>query len=216
MEQTTPPPASNAAPPAGAGSMTMDTIPGLPANLSPAQEAVDLDFAKNVYAPFVAGGGVADAQKNVQQLQAVQAQLQAIADGKSGDNLTGPSIGAMPDVIGNVLNPQAVDMRQQVEEVVQRNLRLILGAQFTEVEGRNLIERAYNPSLDEATNAARLGRLVTAMQEALNAKMAAAQYYEQNGTLAGFPGTAQFTVNDFLSVLDEPGGSGGWSIKQVK
>lgn len=200
------------------GIMT-STIQGLPPNLTPAQETIDTAFANDVYVPLIASGGAADAMKNVQQLEGVLAELQAIADGKSQNNATGAVIGAMPDILGNVLAPGAMDMRQQVEEVVQRNLRLILGSQFTAEEGKQLIARAYNPSLDESVNAARLGRLVAAMKSALNARLAAAQYYEQNGTLAGFQGTAQFTMGDFYNAIgDDPASStnNGWSIQQVQ
>src|SRR5690606_8783450 len=78
--------------------------------------------------------------------------------------------------------------KEKVEEVVQRNLRVILGAQFTEKEGERLISRAYNPRLSEAENKARVDRLIQQISEAAKAKLDAAQYFQQHGSLVGWKG----------------------------
>lgn len=169
------------------------TIP----KMSPAETAVDKAFAKTYEEDF-ASGGVADQQKNLNQIKEVQDLL------KSGNGLTGPVVGSTPDFINKFINPKAVDTRERVEEVVQRNLRVILGAQFTNEEGKRLVARAYNPSLDEATNAQRLGNLFNSMNEALNAKRAAAAYYEKNGTLRGYKGSRAFSIADFEKSIDGP------------
>lgn len=164
---------------------------------TPAETALDKAYAKS-YEDDVANGGLADAQKNLTQLKGVRDELV----NPKGANLTGSILGRVPDFIASFTNPKAVDARERVEEVVQRNLRLVLGAQFTQNEGFALIKRAYNPTLDEATNAARLNRLISAMEQALEAKKAAAQYYEQNGTLKGFKGKLNYTIQDFDDAMD--------------
>jgi len=200
----------------------LQPIPGGPADparpgakpvTSVGQDAVDREFGKT-YVTDIAQGGLADAEKNLEQLRGVKSRLDAIVNGESDENLTGSVVGNVWDPINRVINPEAVDTREQVEEVVQRNLRVILGAQFTEKEGERLISRAYNPALDEKTNAARLGRLVKAMEGALEAKKAAASYFEENGTLAGYKGAMNFTVADFESVLDDAGGMGGGAMPE--
>lgn len=164
--------------------------------LSPAQKKVDEVFAKD-YAENYVTGGVADARKNLSQLDSVIGRLEG---GK--ENLTGPVMGNMPDVYNEMMNPNMIDVKNTIEEVVQRNLRVILGAQFTEKEGSRLIARAYNPALDEKTNSKRIRRLMTAMEQALDAKDKAAQYYEDNGTMNGFKGTANFSMSDFEGAVD--------------
>lgn len=174
--------------------------PADPANKAPVitagQRAVDTAFGKE-YAATFATGQVNDAIKQLSQLEMVAEELAA-----SGD-LTGPFVGSLPDSIGAVVNPRAIEVREQIEEVVQRNLRVVLGAQFTEKEGERLIARAYNPRLDEATNAKRVRRLVTAMSLALQEKQRAAQYFEQNGTLTGFAGATNFGVDDFIGAMED-------------
>jgi len=176
-------------------------------SLTKGQEAVDSAFAKE-YVDFKAAGGFADVQKGIEQVGGVLAELE------SGDkNLTGPVVGRMGDTIRSVFNPEAQSAKDSVEEVVQRNLRLVLGAQFTEREGERLIARAYNPNLGEAENAKRLRRLVTQIGTAAQAKQEAADYFEQNGTLKGFKGKI-YTAADFTTMrFDEPKGASGQSAK---
>jgi hypothetical protein len=161
-----------------------------------AERKIDEEFAKE-YALGVPGGGYEDASKQVDQLES------AITELGGSDDLTGPVRGMVPDFVRAFTNPKAVDVKERVQEVIQRNLRLILGAQFTEEEGKILISRAYNDQMTDSVNAARLNRLVGAMRKALAAKMSAAQYYEDNGTLRGWKGAlpkkSDFTGIDFDS-----------------
>jgi len=161
------------------------------------QTAVDAAFAKE-FVTFKTGG-FADAQKGIVQLRAVEEQL---LSGKV--NITGPGMGKVPDVALSLFNPRALAAREDVEEVVQRNLRLILGAQFTEKEGERLIARAFNPNLDEAINAKRVKRLLLQMELALKAKQDAADYFEKNGTLRGWAGDLP-SVDDFYAALEGGG-----------
>jgi hypothetical protein len=176
--------------------------------LTPAQKKVDEVFAKD-YVEFFASGGIADVEKNLSQLKEVKSTLE------ESDMITGPLIGLMPKGMRQRLLPDSVEAQESVEEVVQRNLRLVLGAQFTEKEGTRLIERAYNPSLDESVNAKRLTRLIDQIGNAAEAKINAAKYYEENGTLKGFQGKTKWGVRDFEKILKQPKSNEsneGWGI----
>ena len=158
---------------------------------TPAQLAADKAFGKGL-GDLRLAGGLADVEKNKQQLQDVANQLRAIVEGKSKDNLTGLDVGtaSLSRNFMAATHPKALQALEQVEEVVQRNLRVILGAQFTEKEGTRLISRAYNPFLSEAANLARLERLAKSMSRQLDAKLAAIKHFDANGTLRGFKGEA--------------------------
>lgn len=155
-----------------------------------AGKAVDENFAKD-YVDFTAKGGSADAAKQLAQLHDV-----VLALGAKNPNLTGPFIGGTPDVVRRFTNPQSIAMRERVEEVAQRSLRAILGAQFTEKEGERLISRAYNQSQGEPENEIRVGRLSTQLQQAYDSKVDASNYFQQNGTLEGWKGRLS-TMSDF-------------------
>jgi hypothetical protein len=179
------------------------------------QEAAD----KQLGSDFVAwtGGGGADSAKQIAQLESVAAQL------KDGGNYTGLDVGGLPDTANILLGRgDAVDMRERVEEVVQRNLRVILGAQFTEKEGERLIKRAYNPNLTEEQNGERLQALIQQMKLAHEAKTSQAQYFQQNQTLLGWEGKAP-SIEDFGNFgNDTPkapqasGGRGAPATKRLK
>lgn len=160
--------------------------------LSPGEKKVDLEFGKE-FTDFFVRGKIADAQKGIKQLEEVSAAL-----GES-DSLTGPLVGSIPDFLKKRVAPKAAAIQQTVEEVVQRNLRVILGAQFTEKEGERLISRAYDPVLSEAENKKRVDRLLASMQTAVNAKIRAGKYFQANGTLKGYDGVTNFKdiVDDF-------------------
>lgn len=162
--------------------------------LTPGQKKVDENFAQN-YVDWQQGGG-ADAVANMAQIGSVLKQLE------SGKPLTGPMVGLMPDLVLAITNPKAAGAKEQVQEVVQRNLRAVLGAQFTQQEGDRLIARAYNPALSPQQNAARLRKLFEQMSLAARQKQAMSDYFEASGTLQGYKGQ-QPNINQFYKALEE-------------
>ena len=175
--------------------------------LSPFQEAVDKAFAAD-YLAFQQGGG-ADSIKQISQLNEALKMLE------SGEPVTGTALNLLPPTMQAFFNTDGVIAKEAVEEVVQRNLRLILGAQFTEKEGERLIARAYNEKLPPEENAKRVRRLLAQMTTAADQKQAMAQYAEQHGTLAGFKGE-QPTVGDFYEAIDAPSASSKYQIEVVE
>ena len=171
---------------------------------SAGQDAVDKKYAED-YLAWRQGGG-SDNAKLVNQLDSALASLE------SGRNITDRVYGLLPDQVNSMFRPEATDTRDKVAEVVQRNLRVILCAQFTEKEGKMLMDRAYNPQLDEKVNAGRVRALIGQIQRASKSKEDAAQYFEQHGTLRGWTGKTYSRV-DFENAIDSAGGapSGGSS-----
>lgn len=168
-----------------------ERIPGLPPEATGGPkgfDAVDQEVGKEFAAYKL--GGFADVYKQLDQLGTVHGDLGA------KDNLTGPIVGNVPDLIGAAVNPAAINARETVEEVVQRSMKAILGAQFTEKEGERLIARTYNPRLPEEANRVRVGRLLKQLRDAAAAKEDAFRYFEKNGTLRGWQGKMP-TIADF-------------------
>jgi hypothetical protein len=155
---------------------------------STAQTAVDREFAKD-YAKYIAGGGAADTMTQIGSLEEVQLQLE------QGKQLTGPMVSAIPDAIRKRVMPDSVAAQQTVELSIQRTLKQTLGGQFTEREGMLFMQRGYDPALPEAENAKKLARTINQLKMMAVAKQRASDYYEENGTLAGFKGKL-FTIKD--------------------
>lgn len=151
--------------------------------LTKGQEALDRAFAKE-YSDYVAAGGYASVQKNLQDLNKVVERLE------KDDKVTGtlrekifPS-----DYVRSLVNEEAQDLKDTVERVIQQSLRQTLGAQFTEKEATRLIERSYNPRLSDEKNIERLKQTIKEIQNMAEAKQKAADYFEEKGTLTGYKG----------------------------
>ena len=99
-----------------------------------------------------------------------------------------------------IVNPDAENAKEMVQEVVQRNLKTILGAQFAQKEGEQLISRAYNPTLSPELNARRLRKLYQQMEIARQQREAMAAYFNKNYTLRGYEGP-QPNISDFYTAL---------------
>jgi len=161
--------------------------------LSPIDIKADEKAVEEIVA-FNIGGGFSDAQKSLTQLDSAINKLETTPEG----TITGTRFGYTPDWLKPMFDKEAVTVKDQVEEIVQRNLRLILGAQFTEREGTRLIERAYNPKLSQAENARRLKLLQQQIYDAASNKQQAYDYFQQNGTLKGFEGSLYTQSGQFL------------------
>lgn len=164
-----------------------------------AQKTVDREYGKQ-HSEWVLGGGRADAEKGLAQLREAAGKL------KGGFSTIGPVAGR---VVPDFVSPGRTSVREAVEEVVQRNLRSILGAQFTEKEGERLIARAYNEKLSPDENLKRINRLAAQMRAAMEARDDAARYFDENGTLVGYKGRLP-SVGAFADMEpSERGGSSG-------
>lgn len=141
------------------------------------QEAVDKAFSEE-YINYI---------KNARpQFEKDKTQLQsAIKTLESGDNVSGVFTAMMPEN----WRPKSKNVRDQVQEVVQRNLKNILGGQFAQQEAAQLLARAYDEAQPEATNADRVKRLLEQLQAIYDNQTAMVEYWEaNNGSLVGFTG----------------------------
>ena len=85
----------------------------------------------------------------------------------------------------------------------ERNLKAVLGGQFTEREGEKLIKRAYNPTMPREINAKRLRILIEQMERAALMQDARAEWIRDpanNSSMRGFDGKLP-TFADFWTAL---------------
>jgi hypothetical protein len=150
--------------------------------LTPYQKKLDEKAADDVL-EWKQGGGTTMVG-NIRKLRGVVAQLER------GEKLSGPVTGITPDFIlaFSESGRKAIDARQKVEQVVQQDLRRILGAQFTEKEGKDFLSRVFDPKLTPRQLAARVRDLLTQMEQAAIQKQSMAEYLDENGTLRGYKG----------------------------
>jgi len=185
-------------PPPAAGTTVIVGGEGKP--LTPGQKKVDENFAET-YAAFVTGGAT-DTAKQVTQLSGALKQLE------ENKELTGPLIGLMPEALQSFAAPEALAVKQTIQEVVQRNLRAILGPAFTAKEGEALIARAFDPTLGQQENVKRVRRLLEQIERANGDTQAAVSFYETNGSLQGFKYKAP-KLSDFEAAASGKGAPAG-------
>lgn len=140
-------------------------------------------------------GGQTDFAKGLVQLRGARDLLQTEQGITGIHNL-------LPDGVRTVFAPEGVKVEEMVAEVAQRNLRLILGGQFAQQEGEQLIKRAYNPALPQEENIRRLDALIAQMESAAAVKDAAARHLDQYGTLQGFTQKLP-TFDDFAAAISD-------------
>lgn len=161
--------------------------------MSPGFKAMDQAFAP-LAVEWRTGGG-ADALAQIVKIEDVIGRVDR------GENISGGVTGFAPDLLRAIVDPNAQDAKETVEDVVQRNLRVILGAQFTAAEGERLVARAFNPRLSPEVNRKRLQRLFTQMRLAAQQKEEMVNYFTSNGSLMGFNGR-QPSLNDFYDAIE--------------
>lgn len=110
------------------------------------------------------------------------------------NDISGPGISALPDMIRKRMYPESFNVQQSIERVIQQSLRETLGAQFTQKEGEQLLSRTYDPALPQATNKERAERLMREAQAVANAKRQALIYFNENGSLKGYQGPRDLVV----------------------
>lgn len=153
-------------------------------------DAADRAYAKD-YIDFIQNGAP-NAAKSIQDLKEARGKLRG-----GSDTLTGPVVGWVPKKARDMFVPDSGNIQDMVEYTVQQSLRPILGAQFTQQEGENLIRRVYNPLQEESVNARRLDRLIDLTERAYNEKRKAANYFSKYGTLKGYKGRTAWSIQEF-------------------
>lgn len=167
----------------GADNRFNKSVSDKPPQLTPGQKAVDVAAGKE-YNDYVAGGGSASVNKNIDLL------TEAIADLAQPGELSGGIYGALGETSQDYLNPKGAAVRDKIRGAIQGTLKQILGGQFTENEARATFERAYNPRLSDAENIRRAQAELNALKNRAAKKMKSMQYFEEaNGTLSGYRGT---------------------------
>jgi hypothetical protein len=155
------------------------------------QEAIDTNFAKEATLYRTTGG--ATASGDIAKVTAILDRLE------SGEPLTGPVIGSIPDNLRAIISPESQQAKDIIGGVVQKNLRAILGGQFAQKEGEQLVKRAYNEQLRPEQNAARLRVLLMELESAnANKKRMVDYYFDNNMSLRNYDGPIQLPTKESL------------------
>lgn len=146
-------------------------------------------------------GGKAEAESNIGIVRAAYDQL------KNDPSLTGPGKGSIP--LKSIFLPQTKALQDKLASAVQGSLRPILGAQFTEAEGKRIMEQALDPNLSAEENLYRIDRLLTKIEAAKKEKEDAIEYASAHGSLQGYPRLQNLSKKSDFENQDWSAGYGG-------
>ncbi len=163
----------------------------LPPGLNKADETLGEMYAKYIT------GDTASVKKNMNQLGI------AINTMEAKPELFGNLSGALPVEVRSLFPglKEGANVQQMVQDVVQTNLRQVLGSQFTEREGAGLMKRVLDPNQPTAVNVDRAKRLLKSIQEAAQAKQDTMQYFGKHNSISGYQPKYSMvgSVDDILS-----------------
>ena len=184
--------------------------PTLDRPLSPMEISIDNEISKTFGDTVITGIGAAN--RNAATIKSV---IDRLGNAEEGEALTGPLKGALGSFGRNVFAPTSQAILDDVGGVVQQSLREILGGQFAQKEGEQLIARAYNISSAPEVNAARLRALYMQLESISANKAALVDYVKANGTSAGFAGsTTNPSVDTFYNAMKQAESKMGVSDNQ--
>ena len=111
---------------------------------------------------------------------------------------------------------QVVQIPDQAATVVQDSLRQILGAAYTQVEGENVLMRAFNPKDTDENNFVRLSRLLQRMQAYGEGRMELSAHLQKAGaTIQNFrPSDSSLNIETLTSGVNSATGEQKLSVGQ--
>lgn len=115
------------------------------------------------------------AQSNKRKIATAVSKLKsAIASGKP---ITGTAVSFLPDFLRNIVDEEGMELQQNVEKVIQMNLRETLGAQFAQKEGEMFMSRGFNPQGNDPDNLRRLEDLLLDIQRGIDEQINRYDHY---------------------------------------
>jgi len=125
---------------------------------------------------------------------------------KEDSTLTGGIRGAI-SILGDyqsLVDPKAADVKERIQSVVQKSIRSLMGAQFTEREGQGILKRAFNPLLKTEQNIERINLLITKLQAGYDQKVAIINAIEKGDkSVLDLQNLQSKLENDFANIFSD-------------
>lgn len=151
-------------------------------DLMPGEIKTDQDFAQE-YSDYILKGGKATADANISKLEGVARAL------LKDSNATGPLINMVPNAARSYFGNKGPQYQADAEAATQNALKGILGGQYTEKEGENVLRRGFDPSQSPSENSRRIMNIVEELKAKRSAKDSAVKFYQKNRSMSGYGGS---------------------------
>lgn len=175
--------------------------------MTPGQEKVDEAFGKDI-AEYQYGGGKENLQTNLGKLKGSAQELAQNPDLTGGITTKIPLLNS--ETAQDIINPKMAQVRDDIRGAIQGSLRQVLGAQFTEKEGKAIFDRAFNPRLSAGENLRRAQSEIAKLEGMAQQKDRALAHFQKNGTLMGFePGGTDLSGGQAYASAPSPSRASG-------
>jgi hypothetical protein len=165
-------------------------VPGTPgAKPTKAYEAVDRDYAKQ-YNDWTTTGR-SSYQKNRSLLEEAKKSLESLPESEKG-KISGKGSAALGNISGGLLRSnKSLQIENDVKQAAQASIKAVLGTQFTEKEGENIMNRSYDVRLPPEENIKKIERALNEIDAKAKAEEERANWFEKYGTTYGFKSSGQ-------------------------
>lgn len=154
-----------------------------------AYEAVDRDYAKQ-YNEWTTTGR-SSYQKNRKLLEDAKNSLSSLSNTDKG-KISGRGTSVLGNISGGLLrSDKSLQIENDVKQAAQASIKAVLGSQFTEKEGENIMNRSYDVRLSPEENVKKIDRALNEIDTKAKAEEERANWFEKNGTTYGFKSTGQ-------------------------
>ena len=183
----------------------LDKDRSLTGQLKPGEQKIDEKFSGEVV-NFISSGAEGKILKQMDVIQTTIDELKNNPEKYYGSALN--QIVAGTPIAKDFLTPELANLKETFDGAIQGALRSILGAAYTEQEGRDVLRRGFNVRLKPADNIARMERELKSLESQLANKKRSIEYFQDKGTLRGFqfvlpektiPNNNETTNNSFTS-----------------
>lgn len=164
-----------------------------PAALTESQKVFERERAK----------GLSQYAENRDALKSDIARLKDVREKLAGGlEASGPFTGLVP--FKSVFMPEAAEVKNIVDAVTQKNLTKILGGQFAQKEGAEVLKRGFNPNLSEEANLKTLDSLISMMETGMQNREAELAQLEGTGRVMGTKYRDPVTNKQSREVAQDP------------
>jgi hypothetical protein len=155
-----------------------------------AVEALDRDYVKD-YNDWTSGGK-SDYQKNRKLLENALGRLKAAKQQGKQDEISGRGVGIYGKAFdGSLRSEDSLKIQQDVEQAAMGGLKATVGANPTEGERKEILQKAYDPKLSVDSNIDKILSMIDDFDAKAAAKEEKAQHFEQTQTLGGYKGSGK-------------------------
>jgi len=180
-------------------------------NVSEGEKKLDADYVKN-YNDWTSTG-IPAATKNLDKLKNARKVVAQYAAAGGANTLSGNVTGRAPSLLRT---EESRAIEQDVQSIAQEGLRAVLGAAFTDEEGKRIMKTSYDATLSPAENLKKIDATLKELEERFSNNMSKMRHFESNNySLRGWRAPFQYADAQTPSTNTQTSPTAGGETKVI-